>query len=319
MTPVVGSGPGTGAGPSTGAGTSVAPAARGLRLPALPAPWLFSSLITLILVIGQWKYDIVGGYERLALALGTALAVEILLSRVVRGVWPSLLSAYITGNSIAILTKPAGGLLWPYYLGAAVAIASKYALTYRGRHLWNPTNFSISAFVLLAPNSMSVLGHQWGNDWAIVGIVFAVGSLVITRAKLWHITGTYVVCFSLLAALRSVVTDTPLQWELAPLTGPMYILLIFFMLTDPRTVVSTRAGRVKVVILIALLECAFRLLPPTAASKPFQAAPAIVALAIVGPIAFWLDRRRITSRPGAAPAASAPQATPSLPASPPAC
>ena len=317
MTPIVGGGPGTK--PGTGAGASVVPAARGLRWPAIPAPWLFSSLITLILVIGQWKYDIVGGYDRLALALGTAIAVELLLSRVVRGVWPSLLSAYITGNSVAILTKASGGLLWPYALGAAVAIASKYALTYRGRHLWNPTNFSISAFLLLAPHSMSVLSHQWGNDLAIVAIVFGVGSLVITRARLWHITGTYVVCFALLAALRSAVTGNTLSWELAPLTGPMYILLIFFMLTDPRTVVSTRAGRVTVVILIALLECVFRLLPPTEAAKPFQAAPAIVALAIVGPIAFWLDRRRITSRPAAAPVAPAPPATPSLPVSPPAC
>ena len=301
MNPAVGGGPGTGTstGPGTGTGTGpaarvVTPPARGLRLPAIPAPWYFSSLITLILVIGQWKYDIVGGYGRLALALGTALAVELVLSRVVRGVWPNLLSAYITGNSIAILTKPSGGVLWPYALGSAVAIASKYALTYRGRHLWNPTNFSISAFLLLAPHSMSVLGHQWGNDWPIVLIVFGVGSLVITRAKLWHITGTYVVCFALLAALRAAVTGAPLTHELAPLTGPMYILLIFFMLTDPRTVVSTIAGRVKVVILIALLECVFRMLPPTEASRPFQAAPPIVALAIIGPIAFWLERRRLS-------------------------
>ena len=310
MTTTLGGPPGTstGAGAGAGADTSVAPASR-LRLPAIPAPWLFSSLITLILVIGQWKYDIVGGYERLALALGAAVAAELLLSRVVRGVWPSLLSAYITGNSIAILTKPAGGLLWPYWLGALVAIASKYALTYRGRHLWNPTNFSVSCFLLLAPHSMSVLSHQWGNDWAIVAIVFAVGSLVITRAKLWHITGTYVLCFALLALLRSAILGTAAGYELAPLTGPMYMLLIFFMLTDPRTVVSTRGGRVVVVVLIALLECVFRLLPPTAMSKPLQAAPAILALAIIGPIAFWLDRRRLLSRPVAPPpAAAAPPA-----------
>jgi Na+-transporting NADH:ubiquinone oxidoreductase subunit NqrB len=300
MTTTLGGSPGTGTGP----GTSVVPASR-LRLPAIPAPWLFSSLITLILVIGQWKYDIVGGYERLELALGTALAAELLLSRAVRGEWPTLLSAYITGNSIAILTKPAGGLLWPYWLGALVAIASKYALTYRGRHLWNPTNFSVSCFLLLAPHSMSVLSHQWGNEWPIVLVVFAVGSLVITRAKLWHITGTYVVCFLLLALLRGAIKGTSFAFESAPLTGPMYMLLIFFMLTDPRTVVSTRAGRVVVVVLIALLECVFRLLPPTEASKPLQAAPAILALAIIGPIAFWLDRRRLTSRPPAAPTPAA--------------
>jgi len=291
----------------TGAGLGAGALARTWRhglLPSIPVPWLFSSLITLILVVGQWKYDIVGGYERLALALGAAMAAELLLSRLLRGVWPSLLSAYITGNSIAILTKPAGGLLWPYWLGALVAISSKYALTYRGRHLWNPTNFSISAFLLLAPHSMSVLSHQWGNDWAIVAIVLAVGALVITRVKLWHITGTYVSCFALLAVLRSAIKGSSVAFELAPLTGPMYILLMFFMLTDPRTVVSTRAGRITVVALVALLECVLRLLPSGELTKPLQAAPAILSLAIIGPIAFWLDRRRISSR--AQPASADP-------------
>jgi Na+-translocating ferredoxin:NAD+ oxidoreductase RnfD subunit len=160
-----------------------------------------------------------------------------------------------------------------------------------------------------------VLSHQWGNDKAIVAIVFAVGSLVITRAKLWHITGTYVLCFSLLALLRSGITGSPVQHELSPLTGPMYMLLIFFMLTDPRTVVSTRAGRVVVVVLIALLECVLRLLPPTEVFKPLQAAPPILSLAIIGPIAFWLDRRRLTSRP----ASAAPPLPAPAPAPPPAC
>jgi enediyne biosynthesis protein E5 len=289
------------AGTSAAAGTARPPASRKLRLPAIPAPWLFSSLITLILVIGQWKYGTVGGYERLAIALGTAMGLELLLSRLLRGTWPNLLSAYITGNSIAILTKPAGGLLWPYWLGAALAISSKYVLTYRGRHLWNPTNFSISALLLLAPHSMSVLGHQWGNDLPIVLIIFAVGTLVITRARLWHVTGTYVLCFALLSGLRSLVNDSRFSTEIGPLTGPMYMLLIFFMLTDPRTVVSTRAGRIVVVVLVALLECAIRLAPPIAALQPLQAAPAIVSLAIVGPIAFWLDRRRVLARAAASP------------------
>jgi hypothetical protein len=133
---------------------------------AIPPKYLSSILITIVLVVGQLVGDIVGGYDRLILALGAAVAAELVLSRLLRGRWPVLLSAYISGNSIAILTKPAGGLLWPFWMGSVLAIMSKYALTYRNRHLWNPTNFSISALLLLAPGSMSLLSHQWGNDVA---------------------------------------------------------------------------------------------------------------------------------------------------------
>jgi hypothetical protein len=243
----------------------MAPAPRSrFRLPAIPPKYLSSILITVVLVVGQIVGDIVGGYDRLLLALGTAVAAELLLSRLMRGKWPVLLSAYISGNSVAILTKPAGGLLWPFWMGSLIAITSKYALTYRNRHLWNPTNFSISALLLLSPGSMSILSHQWGNDVA-TWVVLGVGLLVVWRARLLHITATYCLAFLALAWLRSVLN--PVQWplltEIAPLTGPMYMLLIFFMLTDPRTSVSTRGGRIVVAATVALVECGIRMLQLT--------------------------------------------------------
>ena len=88
------------------------------------------------------------------------------------------------------MVKPAAALLWPFILGSFIAIVSKYVLTYRGRHLWNPTNFSIGAMVLLAPGSMSVLSHQWGNSAAVVGVIYAVGLVVAWRAKVIPLTLT---------------------------------------------------------------------------------------------------------------------------------
>jgi hypothetical protein len=273
----------------------------GWRIPPIKAPYVFSSLITLILVVGQWKGGIIGGWDRLLVALGAAVGVELLLGRLVRGRWPNLLSAYITGNSVAILGKPAPGILWPYWLGASLAISSKYVLTFRGRHLWNPTNFSFCALLLIAPHSMSLLSHQWGND-VITLFVFAVGMAVVWRAGLMHISGTYALSFVALSFLRALLigagTDGAL-WhrfvtEVAPITGPMYMLLMFFMLTDPRTVVSTRRGRVAVVIAIALVEFGIRMLEQTSfrGLDVLLTGPPIFALGIVGPIALALELQR---------------------------
>jgi hypothetical protein len=191
-----------------------------------------------------------------------------------------------------------------------VAITSKYVLTYRGRHLWNPTNFSFCALLLIAPHSMSLLSHQWGND-VVTWFVLGIGLLVVQRAGLLHISGTYAVAFCALAGVRSLITGRDWLTEMGPITGPMYMLLMFFMLTDPRTVVSTRRGRVIVVLLIALVEFFIRLLPQTDLHglDVLLTGPPIFALGIVGPIALWLelrskDRPAPVGAPQPAPAAA---------------
>ena len=78
----------------------------------------------------------------------------------------------------------------------------------------------------------------------------------------------------------------------------MYQLFVFFMVTDPRTTVSTRRGRIIVVAVVALVETLIRLagdfqLPLL---RPFYVSPPILALSIVGPIAMWWDLRRTAGR-----------------------
>ena len=265
----------------------------------LSPKWLITILITLILVIGQVRFQILESLAVLPVAIGTAIAVELTLSRTVRGRFGSIQSAYISGTSMSVLTQTQQGYLWPFALGAAISICSKYALTYRGRHLWNPTNFGISLLVLLAPASVSILSEQWGNDMGPVLVVWTVGLLVASRAKILHVTATYAVSFLAFAGLRSALTGSDYLLEIAPITGPMYQLFLFFMITDPPTTVRSRRGRMLVAFLIAAVECGIRLLDhaPVSSLMPLQQAPPIFALAIVGPIAKLWDLRRASRVP----------------------
>ena len=273
------------------------------RSPAWTDPkYLIVFLITLVLVVGEARYSILGGYERLATTLGICIAIEVLLSWWLRGRVANLASAYITGISLALLIKPQANILWPFALGAFLAIASKYVLTYRGRHLWNPSNFAIALLVLVASNSVAILSHQWGNDIRINLVIWVFGLAVASRARVLHVTLTYVVCFALLALLRHAIVGGPLLAELAPITGPMYQLFVFFMVTDPRSTVSTRSGRMVVVAIVALVETVIRLAGDFQVGllRPLYPSPPILALAIVGPIAMWWDLYRQARRPTAA-------------------
>jgi Na+-translocating ferredoxin:NAD+ oxidoreductase RnfD subunit len=81
--------------------------------------------------------------------------------------------------------------------------------------------------------------------------------------------------------MRSLITGQPFLAEVAPITGPMYQLFIFFMITDPKTTVPTTWGQCVVAVLVALLEMVLRLCESVHA--PYY------ALFLVGPSANWLD------------------------------
>jgi len=257
--------------------------------------YLIAFLITLVLVAAQLRYHMVGGYDRLVVALGVCLATEALLSWFDRGKVVNLLSAYISGISLTLLVKPQGGALWPFVLGGFIAISSKYVLRYRENHLWNPTNFAVSALLLAAPDRISVLSHQFGNDLTTNLVIWVFGLIIAARVGVLHITLTYVASFLLLNSARALTLGQPILPEIAPITGPMYQLFIFFMITDPRTVVRGCRRQIVVAIVIAVMETLIRFASDKGWPLPtaFNVAPAFLALALVGPFAKWLDLRRL--------------------------
>jgi Na+-transporting NADH:ubiquinone oxidoreductase subunit NqrB len=260
--------------------------------------YLIAFLITLVLVVAQLRYHVMGGYDRLVLALAACTVTEAALSLIVRGRIVNLQSAYISGISLTLLLKPQGGALLPFVIGGVLAISSKYVLQYKNTHLWNPTNFAISALLLAAPDHVSVLSHQWGNDVATNMVIWAFGLVIATRVRVVHITLTYVFSFLVLNTLRALVLHQPVLPEIAPITGPMYQLFIFFMITDPRTIVKDRRQQMLVAFVVAVAETMIRFgadqgwMLPTA----FDVGPAFLALAIVGPIAKAIDLRRPAKR-----------------------
>jgi hypothetical protein len=145
--------------------------------------------------------------------------------------------------------------------------------------------------LVLAADTVAGLSVQWGNNLLPMVIVWAFGTVILYTLGRLHITVTYVVSFVLFAALRAAVTGHPFLSEVAPITGPMYQLFIFFMITDPKTTVQTRWAQCLVVVLVAAAETVFRLLE-------FVHAP-YYALFVVGPAANLVEialTERRTSR-----------------------
>jgi Na+-transporting NADH:ubiquinone oxidoreductase subunit NqrB len=241
--------------------------------------YLAPILVTVVLLAGQLTFGFLESWSRTFLAIATAIGIELVLARIFTGSWPHLASAYISGISVGMLVRSPA--IWPYALCSAISITSKYVLRVNGRHIWNPSNFGIVAMLVLAADSVAGLSVQWGNNLLPMVVVWCFGSVIIYSLGRFHITATYVASFLAFAWLRSAVTGHPFLSEAAPITGPMYQLYIFFMITDPKTTVRSFRGQCLVACLVAAVEAGLRLMQ-------FVHAP-YYALFIVGPAALLVE------------------------------
>jgi Na+-translocating ferredoxin:NAD+ oxidoreductase RnfD subunit len=233
-------------------------------------------LITLILIIGHFTFGILEGYKAILLSISCSILTELILARLMYGKWKNVSSAYISGISVGILVRST--FLWPFAITAIISIMSKYVLRFRNTHIWNPSNFGLSWMLVFLPSGVAALSIQWGNNiWPMI-VIWTLGLIIVWRVRRLHITLTYVISFVFFSFIRSMITGHSFFTEVSPLTGPMYQLFVFFMITDPATTVKNKRGQILVAFLIAFVEFFLRL-------NQFIYAP-FYALFLVGPIAM---------------------------------
>jgi hypothetical protein len=261
-------------------------------------------LVTVILVVGDaafgileghtapgWLIRLTGGlvttYSPTLLAILATIGIEMVLGRFYYGKWPHPASAYITGISVGILIKSPS--LWPFILCGVLSIVSKYVLRVGNRHLWNPSNFGVTMMLFLAPEEVASLTQQAGNTiWAVL-VIWCLGGMIMYRLGRFHIPLAFLAAFIPLAFLRSAVTGNPWEAEIGPITGPMFQLYIFFMITDPKTTPRARWAQTLLAVVVALLDTGLRL----AFKDKFALYHALfIAAPVFNLVGIWHDSRR---------------------------
>lgn len=226
---------------------------RDLRLPALRR---FAVAITVLNLLGHTVLGFEQAWAHLVCAVLAAYATELLIERV--AAWSErrpprdagrmidfLLSPHITGCAVAMLLYP-GGRLMPVVFAAVTAIASKaiFRAPMNGgtRHFLNPSNFGITATLLLFPwvgiappyQFTENLGHV--GDWILPSLIIASGTFLNARftRKIPLIAG-WLIGFAAQAVVRTTIMETSTISALLPMTGMAFILFTFYMVTDPAT------------------------------------------------------------------------------------
>lgn len=198
--------------------------------------WLFACFLCGYVVLGHALLSFNRAPTELAIAFVACCALDMLYTWVSQRRLLFPLSAIISAAGLGILfTSP--GSAWLMLLTSWLTITSKYLITWRGRHLFNPTNFALVVMLLLSGGAASVApAYQWGGSYEVVALVFTLGFIMMIRVKKLALVLSFCTVFVIGALVRAQLTHLPAEITLwAQVSGGAFMLFLFFMITDPKT------------------------------------------------------------------------------------
>ena len=198
------------------------------------------AVLAALLLYGMVWLDFGVSPDRALVILGAALATQYVCGRTWGLSHFDPKSALISGLSLCLLCRANEPLL--AIVTATVAIVSKFALRWRGKHVFNPTNFGLVAMMLVA-GRVWVSPGQWGSAATFGFLMASAGCLVVTRAGRTDVTLVFLGAWAAVLLARSTWLGEPLAIPVHRLESGALILFAFFMISDPKTTPDSRVGR----------------------------------------------------------------------------
>lgn len=212
--------------------------------------WFQIGTLSGLLVYG-WLglgFDING--PRIALTLGSILALQALATWLWRLPAFDPKSALISGLSLCLLLRTNSDLL--VVLAAALAVFSKFLVRWRGKHVFNPTNVALAALILAGGGQVWLSSGQWGSLAFFAFLMLCAGNLVVWRAARSDVAIAFLACHAALLIWRSAWLGEPMTIPFHRLESGALLLFAFFMISDPRTTPNSRVGRILFAALVSL-------------------------------------------------------------------
>jgi Na+-translocating ferredoxin:NAD+ oxidoreductase RnfD subunit len=245
-------------------------------LPKLRDPRLhLAATIISLQVIGQVGFHFRVSIAQILVAILTCAVLEIGIAMWRQHVllWPA--SAMLTGNGVAFVLRVPGTQhgdwwsmrgWWIFAGTAAFSLLSKHLITFRGNHVFNPSNIGlVVCFLLLPVTKAEPLDFWWGpmSPWLVLAlaVILAGGFAILSRLSLLRVALTFWATFAVgIGILAAAGHQMSARWHLGPIggftfwwllvTSPEVLVFFFFMITDPKT--APRGGRTRVLYAVSI-------------------------------------------------------------------
>jgi ferredoxin-NADP reductase len=183
--------------------------------------------------------------------LVTSFASNRVLAAIFR-VTPHSESALITGYLIFFVFPPSSGVvpLLGFALAAVLASASKYILTVRGRHIFNPAAMGVFALTLTGV----YFSGWWVGNPVMLPFSLLGAALILQRTRRLPMAGLFVLVAGGIMVGRSLAAGVPLTTALIwPLASSPMIFFAGFMLSEPLTQPPLRWQQLSMAVVVGCL------------------------------------------------------------------
>ena len=209
----------------------------------LQIAFLSSFLVTGVLFLG---FDI--PWWQPPILLGCAWSTQWLMTQVLKVPPAGYLSPTITGLGLSILLRT--DALWVLPLAAFAAIAGKFVIRIRGKHLFNPANLGLGVAMLCTSHAWCS-PSQWSENTVLIAWFAVLGCAVTQRAFRQDISLAFLAAWVALKVGRVLYLGQHLPALVHQLAVGSLIIFAFFMISDPKTTPDHRAGRIFYAALVA--------------------------------------------------------------------
>ncbi len=204
-------------------------------------------LIFLLGVAFVLSFTHVLAYDPYALLLTTAflLAACAITNAVFArtfGVAANVESTYISALILALIITPIQGYgdLWFLGWAAVLAMASKYIVAIRGKHLFNPVAFAVALTYFMINQSAS----WWVGDAQMLPFVLVGGLLVVRKIRRFDLVFSFMLTALFVTLVSVLISGEALAAGVAGLlVYSPFFFFAFIMLTEPLTTPPTHRLR----------------------------------------------------------------------------
>lgn len=218
------------------------------------------SCLTLYVIIGITLLGFNRSFEQIGLMVLVGCSFELALTRLIHQRWIFPISAIITAIGLGILANGAHGL-WLPLIPVLISLASKYIITFDGKHIFNPSLFGLLVATIVSAGMISPSpAYQWGGDGYVAIIAFIVTLallLFVARIQRSVLILSFLGFYLITLAIRAYYTQWHVPAEtiiLGTLVTPAFYLFTFFMITDPMTSPKSWQGQLLMAFSICVID-----------------------------------------------------------------
>jgi len=190
---------------------------------------------------GLMKYDVFA----LLVSIGFLLAICWITNRLFAwtfGVPANVESVYISALILALIITPVQSAsdFWFLFWAAVLAMASKYIVAIKGRHLFNPVAFAVAVAYFTINQSAS----WWVGDSVLLPLVLVGGLLIIRKVGRFDMVGSFLITALSLTWLASVFSGNFISTIKNVILSSPFVFFAAIILTEPLTTPATRKLRI---------------------------------------------------------------------------